>query len=281
MRTQFTFVFLVILFISCSSSFKEGNGVIIGYNFKSPNQFTLSSKLNEVSGLASSSDGNLYAMNDEYGIIFKLNPKNGEIIKRFIIGSFTVEADFEGLASTRDILYAITSNGTLYKFAEGKENERVKYEVKKLPFSSNFNIEGLCYDSELNGLIIACKDYSGKKFNDHRAFYFYSLINNKLEKDPLFTISLKKLKNDFGVKDFYPSGIEKHPNSGNYFIISARGENVLLEADKSGKVLGVQKLNEKLHRQPEGITFLKDQTIIISDEAAGKKPTITKYIFKK
>lgn len=272
-------LFLSIIFFQLSCSFENSNNNIFDkYNFNTPNQFTLSSKLNEISGLASSSDGNLYAMNDEYGIIFKLNPENGKVMKRFIIGSFTVEADFEGLASAQGVLYAITSNGTLYKIAEGKDNERVKYEVKKLPFSSNFNIEGLCYDDELKGLVIACKDYSGKKFKNHRAFYFYSLVNNKLEKEPLFTISLKGLKNNFGIKDFYPSGIEKHPNNGNYFIISARGENVLLEADKSGNVIGVQKLKEKSHRQPEGITFLKDQTIIISDEAAGKKPTITKYI---
>ena len=79
------------------------------------------------------------------------------------------------------------------------------------------------------------------------------------------------------MKDFFPSAITKHPITGNYFLVSAKNKNVLVEIDKTGKVLGIAKLKEKLHRQPEGITFLEDNSLLISDEAAGKKPTLTKY----
>ena len=50
-----------------------------------------------------------------------------------------------------------------------------------------------------------------------------------------------------------------------------------MEVNSEGKIKGVQKLKEKNHRQPEGITILEDYTLMISDEAAGKKPTLTRY----
>ena len=255
----------------------QSSGLSNIYSFKNPNQFTLSSKLNEISGLTNSIDGNLLAINDEKGVIFKLNPNTAEIIKWFSLGKWTVEADFEGIAANNKFNYAITSNGTLYKFKEGDDKESVNYEIIKLPFSSNFNIEGLYFDEELNGLLIACKDYSGKNYKGKRAVYFYSLATNEVSKEPLFTVSLIELKNIFDINDFYPSGITKHPRSGNYLILSAKGDNVIVEVQKSGKIVAVQKLKENLHRQPEGITILEDFTLIIGDEASGKKPKLTKY----
>jgi uncharacterized protein YjiK len=102
-------------------------------------------------------------------------------------------------------------------------------------------------------------------------------VNN----EPLLTISLKKLKKDFNVKDFYPSGITKHPKTGNYLLVSAKGDNVIVEVDKKGNIIGSIKLKESIHRQPEGITVLSDFSLVISDEAAGKKPTITTYKYSE
>lgn len=277
---KFYFPFLIlIIFFACSSTELMNNAELSNYDFKSPTQIILTKKLNEISGLTESSDGDLFALNDEVGIIYKLDSSTGKVLKKFFLSKWTVEADFEGIASTLDFLYAITSNGTLYKFREGENEESVNYEVQKLPFSSNFNIEGLYFDKELNGLLIACKDYSGKKYKGKRAIYFYSLATNEVGKEALFTISLNELKNVFKVKDFYPSGITKLPQSGNYLILSAKGDNVIVEVKKTGQIIAVQKLKESLHRQPEGIAVLKDHSIIICDEAAGKKPKLTKYLY--
>ncbi|MCW8849276.1 MAG: SdiA-regulated domain-containing protein [Melioribacteraceae bacterium] len=268
---------LITLIFACSSTMQKESGIFEHYDFKSPQQFTITNKLNEISGLANSFDGNIFAINDEEAIIYILNHANGKIIKWFSLGKWAVEADFEGIASANQFIYAITSNGTLYKFREGNDKEAINYEIIKLPFSSNFNIEGLYYDEELNGLLIACKDYSGKKYKGNRAVYFYSLSTNEVNKEALFTISLNELKKVFEVKDFYPSGITKHPKSGNYLILSSKGDNVIVEVNISGQIMAVKKLKENLHRQPEGITILDDFSLIISDEAAGKRPKLTKY----
>lgn len=249
------------------------------YDFKNPIKIKITNKLNEISGLAVTHDDNLFAISDELGVIYKLDSENGKILKRFFLGKWTAEADFEGIAAAQNSIYAISSNGILYKFSEGENEKAVDYEVIKLPFTSKFDIEGLFYDKDLNGLLIIPKEYSGKKLKGYRAVYLYSIKNGKIKKKPIFKISLKELKTKYGINDFYPSGISKHPKSGNYFILSAKGNNNVVEVNKLGEIISVQSLDEKTHRQPEGISFLKDNTLIISDEASGKKPTITKYQF--
>ncbi len=276
----YPYFLLIISIWSCSSNSFESDGMIKNYNYNEPIQYNISLKLKEISGLTTTSDSDLFAINDEIGIVYKLDSENGKIIKRFFIGKRPVKADFEGITIADNNIYVITSNGTLYKFIEGEDKKAVDYSVQKLPFSSNFNIEGLFFDKELNGLLVVAKEYAGKKYKNKRAIYFYDLKNKEVNKKPKFLISLKKLKNNFGIKDFYPSGISKHPFRKTYFILSARDQNVIVELDIEGTIIAVQKLSEKKHRQPEGITFLKDGTLIISDEAAGKKPTLTKYIYK-
>lgn len=272
-------LFTVVLFSCSNTSSKRGKN--INYDFNNPQQIIITNKLTEISDIANSNDGSIFAIGDEIGIIYKLDPKNGKIIKRFFLGKWTAEADFEGIAVTDKYLYAIASNGSLYKFEEGENNSAVNYEVENLPFSSKFDIEGLYYDKELNGLLILPKEYGGKKYKQQRVIYFYSLERKQIENQPVIQISLKTLKEEYKIRDFYPSGITKHPITGNYFIISAKGQNVVVEIDKTGNIIGTQKLKESIHRQPEGITILQDNTLIISDEADGKKPMITRYNYLK
>ena len=42
-------------------------------------------------------------------------------------------------------------------------------------------------------------------------------------------------------------------------------------------MLGGGRLNPKRHRQPEGLAVAPDLTLLISDEAAGARATITGY----
>jgi len=271
---------LVITLFACSTSNSNNNGTISKYDFSKPQQIKITSKLTEISDLTTSGDDFIFAINDEVGIIYKLEPKTGEIVKRFFLGRWTAEADFEGIAISEDFLYTITSGGILYKFKEGNNEEAVDYEIIKLPFSSKFNIEGLYYDSELNGLLVVPKEYAGKKYKNQRAIYLYSFNTNSISKEPILLISLSILKKKFSINDFYPSGITKHPLTKNYIIISARGDNAIVEIDKKGEIIAAINLKEKTHRQPEGITILSDLSLLISDEGAGKKPTITRYLYK-
>jgi len=95
-----------------------------------------------------------------------------------------------------------------------------------------------------------------------------------LESKPRFLISTKKLKNKFDIKDFSPSGIVKHPVSGNFYIISAN-IRAMIEISPDGKILAAIKLDKKYHKQPEGISMLPDGSLIIADEGNGGKGFIT------
>ncbi|MGD8779990.1 MAG: SdiA-regulated domain-containing protein [Ignavibacteria bacterium] len=265
-----SFIYFLIL-ISCRDQYDFQNGTVV----------KLFDGLNEVSGLVYSSDGKLFAHNDEIGKIYEVDPKTGKEVKRFFLGKWTAEADFEGIAISRNYFYLITSNGLLYQFKEGKNRQAVNYKTYRTGLSASNNIEGLCYDKKTNTLLIACKEDPGKKYKGYRAVYSYVLNEYKLKKEPRFLISLKKLKDDFGIKKFYPSGIEKNPVSNTFFIISAREEPCLVELSESGEILDAKKLKKNDHPQPEGITFDSENNLIISDEAAGKRAKLTIYSFKE
>jgi len=244
-------------------------------------EIKLADALSEISGLAFSADDRLFAHNDEKAVVFQINPENGEIIKKFLIGKWwAVEDDFEGMAISGNKFYLVTSKGNIFEFDEGNDSKLVDFKLYKTELSSEYNVEGLCYDDEINSLLLACKDYPGKGYKDERAVYKFSLTNYELSAKPYFTISLKKLKKKYKLKTFHPSGIEKHPVSKTFFLISAKNEHAILEVDKAGDIIAVEKLSEKFHRQPEGITILQDKSLIICNEAVAKSPRLIKYSYE-
>ena len=254
------------------------------------NSFKLPVKLSEISGLAYSDDGRLFAHNDEKSIVYQLDYNNGEIIKEFTVGKKTIKEDFEGIAFANGLFYLITSNGDLYEFSEGEDNDEVKYEKYKTFLDADNDVEGLCYDPKTNSLLLACKGDPGKNNKGNRAVYEFSLKDKKLKKNPRFLLPVKEIMENYDsdfsskvgefflIKDdtFAPSGIEYNPATGNFFVLSFKGR-IIIEITDSGKIVNHYLLDVKNHRQPEGITFTKDNKMIISDESAGKKATLTVY----
>jgi uncharacterized protein YjiK len=68
---------------------------------------------------------------------------------------------------------------------------------------------------------------------------------------------------------FKPSAAAIHPISGEVYIISSVNK-LLVIADKEGKAREIYHLDEGVFKQPEGIAFEPDGTMIISNEAAGQ-----------
>ena len=236
--------------------------------------------LKEVSGIAYLNEDYLLTHNDEEGVVYKINFKSGEIVSEFSIGEKEIEKDFEGIAVVKDSVYLVSSNGTIFKFSLLMGENDIEYEKIKTPLSSKNNVEGLCYDENTNSLLLACKDDPGKDYKNHKAIYAFNLTRMKFIDKPRFLISLKKLKKKFDIKDFSPSGIEVNPVNGNIFLISANPE-VILELDTKGKILYAKELKDKKHKQPEGITFFMNGTLILADEANGQKAKLTQIPFIK
>lgn len=269
---------LLFTFSVLNSSPKQ---VLEKYDFTKGNSVKLAAKLSEISGLTTSPDGKVFGHNDEKGIVYQINYKTGEIIKEFYLTRWVPEKDFEGIAYANKKLYMITSDGILYEFSEGQNKTAVDYKTYNLNLGVEYNIEGLCYDSKSNSLVLVCKEFPGKGFEGNRAVYSFSLKNFKLDKSPKFLINLNELKNKFGLKDFFPSGIEKHTSSNSYLILSARKGSAIVEISEDGKIISVKELKTKNHKQPEGITILPDLSLLIGDEGANKNGTVTLYNFIK
>ncbi len=271
-------VLFTLSFIQCQNKKVEPVNNFISISSK---VIKLPSSLNEISGICFSNEGNLFGHNDEIGVVYQINQADGKIIKRFQLGSWGIEADFEDIAIAQNRFFLITSNGILYDFREGSDLEKVNFKEIELGFSSNFEFEGLCYDPVTNSLLIASKNYAGKKNKGMRAVYSFGLDTNKLNETPRFLLSLKELRNKYGLKEFFPSAISRDPETGNFFILSSKGGSSIIEIDRKGNVVDGWKLKNKNHPQPEGLAFNKNRDMLISDESVSKSATITTYKFNK
>lgn len=274
-------IFLLFLLLSTVFSLSSWNLVLLeNYNFREPKfVHKLDMGLNEISGLAVNDEGRLFAHNDEVGGIFELDPKNGRIIKWFWLGPNKLKEDFEAIAIAGKEIYLITSNGLLYKFYEQPDGKYAEYDKIRTGFTGSFEIEGMCYDPKTNSLIIASKGFPGKGIKNSRGIYSYNLRTGKLSDKPRFLISLDELEKKYKINNFSPSSIEVDNKSGHFFILSSDVKGIL-EISASGRILNFNELEKKDHPQPEGLTFLKDGTLLISDEARKSKATLTGYSLK-
>ena len=232
------------------------------YNFEPEEslRIKLPGELQEISGLTMTDDGRLFGHNDEKGFVYQIDYTNGDIVKKFSLGKKYEREDFEDIAYANNKFYMVSSKGNIYEFEEGNDGESVTYNILETDLKSKYDVEGLCYDPVTNSLLLACKGYPGKDFKKQKAVYSFSLDEMKLEKEPRFLIDLSEIK-----KTFNPSGIERSPNTGTFFIIAANG-NAIIEISKEGKLIDMKILPPVIHEQPEGITFAPDKSLIISDE---------------
>jgi len=285
-------VYLIfLLIIACANNNAETNSIhVSAFNLDKKTFAKLPKKLNELSGLAMTSDGRLFGHNDEKADIFQIEYSDGSIIKSFSLGEKSLKKDFEGIAIVDEMFYLVTSGGELYEFKEGEDESSVLYKKYKTKLSSKNDVEGLCYDPVSNSLLLACKGDPGKKYDGYRAVYSFSLTEKKLRKKPRFLISIEEVKkhddSDLAQKlgefflltedKFAPSGIERHPSTNSYFILSSQGRRIV-QISEAGEIMGVIMLDKKHHNQPEGITFSKNLSLLIGDEAGSGKAKVTQY----
>ncbi|MBT8379037.1 MAG: SdiA-regulated domain-containing protein [Ignavibacteria bacterium] len=275
-------VLLVTIFLRCSPSLVDDKSILNYYGLNNSDNriIHLPKALQEVSGLAFKDDKYLLTHNDEKGIVFKMDVRSGEVVSEFSIGEKEIERDFEGIAVVKDSIFLVTSKGTIFKFSTPGKYDNVDYVKINTPLSSKDDVEGLCYDEKINSLLLACKSQSSEEDAKYKAVYEFSLTEMNLIEKPRYLISLKELKKKFDIKDFSPSGIEINPINRNIFLISANPE-VIVELNSEGEVLNAKVIDDKNHKQPEGIAFLKDGTMILADESNGKKAKLTFIHFNK
>ena len=241
-------------------------------------QWKLPRQLEEVSGLAMTGDNRLLAHNDERAIIYEIDFRNGSIVKAFQLSdtNYPAAGDFEGIAATDDAIFLVTSNGRLFECREGNAGESVLFNVYTTGLGRDCEIEGLAYDHTRRELILICKEARSLDMEGQLALCRWSIDDRQLVRDGQTVIPVKDFSRHIKGKKFHPSGIERHPVSGNYYIVAARQRSIA-EISPDGRVIAVRKFPAKWHRQAEGIAFAADGTLIVADEGAGRRGRLTLY----
>lgn len=264
----------------------------IPYNLNQPNRkCILPAILEEVSGLTDVDSAHVACVQDEIGTVFIYNFQIDSIVAKY---RFDNVGDFEGLTFTGKSLFVLRSDGRLTEwdnFNPKTGSGKVSHSMLPLQTADN---EGLCYDKQNNRLLIAAKSKTmNHDFRYERFIYEFDLVKNKLNKNPVYsinTIQLEAAAKEFNIVqqnrtakgklkpfNFRPSSLAVHPQTSDIYIISA-ADRLLLVINKQGRIGNIEPLNEDLFAKAEGITFLRDGTMIITNEAAGNVPTL--LIFK-
>ncbi len=289
------FLLFGISILACNPSrkmVKEKNTSIekkyqLPYNLSSPDtKKELPPSLNEISGLTLIQGKGLLAIQDEIGNLYYIT---NDGVKDF---PFRDKGDYEGVEIVGEEVYVVKSSGTMYRIKNwGTENQ----EVIKMKFflTKEYDVEGLCYDKETHSLLLACKDApDGKTI---RSVFQFDLATQQLKEEPLFNINIptiverikkmapthagfQKLLEDKGNKVTYsPSAIAIHPKTGHIYITSSKGK-MLLVLNRKGEFIHLEKLEKKIHNQPEGLCFDKEGNLYISNESKSNPPLL--YMFK-
>ncbi|MCT4614145.1 MAG: SdiA-regulated domain-containing protein [Marinifilaceae bacterium] len=293
---------IVLFLFSCSSKDKKTivsvESYVFPYNITAPNQqFVMHHDLNEISALTYYKNGKLLCLNDEKGIIYQYNINTAELEHKF---KFAKAGDYEGVELVGDTIYAVRSDGKLYRTLYKESIDKVKAKKIRTVFGASNNIEGLGYNPISKSLIFACKENPNIDGTVHnkavRTAYEYSLNDGLINESPKLIISLdeiKKLKNynsytRFSIDllktlspwggdiSFQPSAIAVHPITNNIYVLGSVGKTLLV-LDQDSRILSVVKLSRKIFGQPEGICFSPNGIMYISNEAKSRKANILEF----
>jgi hypothetical protein len=268
-----------------------------GYNFAQPSvQLDLPDTLREISGIAFIDKSTLACVQDENGILFLYDINENDIVTQ---QEFHLDGDYEGIARAGSTVYVLRSDGMLFGIREYRSG---KPEVDSIPTHIPVdNSEGLCYDAEHNRLLIACKNKlksAGNKRNT-RFIYAFDLQSKTCSEEPVFTIDLDDLKtfarmNDIDLPErvkkngdetgvpvlkFRPSEIAIHPITKRLYMLSAV-DHALFIFSPGGKPVHIELLDPELFNKAEGIAFLDNGDLLISNEGQSKKPTLLRFNYQ-
>jgi hypothetical protein len=232
--------------------------------------------LQEISGLALTSDNRLLVHDDELGQVWEIDYRRGVLVKRFAIGSGAVTGDFEGITMAHGALFLLASNGKLYEFHEGANSAHVDYTVHDTRLKTECEFEGVAFDPAINALLLACKRVYNKALHDALVIFRWSLNSDSSATSlaPL-TVPLAAVIGTNAWKHLHPSDITVDPLTGNYVLIASE-EKALIAITPAGAVVFARPL-PALHHQPEGVAIAKDGMLIVSDEAGARPALITLY----
>ena len=182
----------------------------------------LPGRLDEISGLALTSDGRLFAHDDERARVHEIDPETAEVGKRFDLGEDLVRGDFEGIAIVDERFFLITSSGQLYEFREGADRENVAFRLTDTGLRDRCEVEGLDYEEALDALLVACKT----SFPERDLVVVHRIpLQADVGALPDLTIERAELVARGVDRSFAPSGVAVTP-IGTVLLVSGRNDEI-------------------------------------------------------
>jgi len=239
-------------------------------------RWLLGAALTEVSGLALTPDGRLFAHGDEAARVFEIDYRRGTVVKQFWVGEEALKADFEGITYAGNRFFMVTSKGVLYEFAEGAEGERVEFQLHDTRLGRECEFEGVAFDSTSNSLLMPCNNVGVKSLQGNLVIYRYALgTDSSGTSTSELSIPMAQAVGSNGWKQFRPTDIAIDPWTGNYVLVAAQ-EKGILQVTPTGTVVFSRPL-AGAHPQSEGVAITRDSILIVGDEGAGQAGAITLY----
>lgn len=290
MLTQLNPILLFVLLLVSACSVKRPEATT-SFSYNTPESVQkLPAELYEISGITALDSIHLACVQDEHGIVFQYSIGAERVSEQT---RFYADGDFEGIAKVDNDLYVLRSDGVLFKIANFINGNRLATDsiVTNIPISNN---EGLCFDAQSRRLLIASKGRvkGNKDLKDKRFVFAYHVDQQKMLDTPILTLDLKEVaavmqekgielestekkngKVHFHALKLMPSGIAISPDGLYYFMLSAV-DRLLLKLNRQGKVVDVIALDENLYAKPEGLIFLPNGKLVISNEGHGGEPNL-------
>ena len=245
--------------------------------------------LSEISGLAFTADGRLFAHGDQDAVIHQLDARSGKVLKTFRVASSgkddpdlgkkhkskVLAGDFEDIQVVGDRFFLISSNGILIEFREGKDGGDVPYQAHDTGLGKVCEIEGLAKDPAGAALLILCKIPHKSEYRNQVVVFAWPLDGGTADASPRIRIDYARLRAT-GAAEFHGSALAVTPG-GRSLLLVAGPQETWAEISLTGDVLAAGSLDRDAHRQPEGLAFAPDGTLLVSDEGAGKRATLSGY----
>ncbi len=277
-------VAILLLLTSCGTSSTKKDKPEAGtldptftlpYQLTAPAEtYTLPKELKEVSGLSYYEDDKLLCVEDEDAVVYVFDTKKKRVTQDFGFGGY---GDFEGIEYVNGEIWALESNGNLFRFKPSVDSpESTQIGRTKTDLPANTEVEGLGYDPKTKRLLIAVK--TGKGSSD-KVVYSFDLLNKAVFKD--MSLNDEQLRGaGIDPKTYAPSGIAVHPITGEWYILTSAGKRLLI-TNRQARIIYSEPLDPKLFRQPEGICFAPNGDLFIASEGDKKKGSILKFTYQK
>jgi uncharacterized protein YjiK len=268
----------------------------IEYDLSEPDQvYKLSASLREISGITELDGSTIACVQDEHGVIYIHDINNNQTIRKINFGG---EGDYEGITRVNKTLFVVRSDERLTEI-ENFNSDNFKKNVYEVHIPGN-DIEGLCHDRKNNRLLIVPKEISEDKPENKgkRFIYGFDLASKKLIKGPVIKLDIKAVKkfaieNNIQVPMKGKSGkkqeadinmriseISINPLTDKLYAISG-SERLLFVFDMNGTIEFLCRLDKDLFTQAEGITFMQNGDMFISNEGRNAAATLVRFNYKR